>query len=163
RFVPAVMFWTGQDDEVIEISTPVTSVSALTVTDHTGETTTEVQRGLMYAVDGHAVTTPEGGSNAAVRWAVEGATSTRTHISATGVLTVGGDEGADTLTVRATSTWLDPANIRKAGEESTATLAVTGEPVIDWPREDEEAPVEGQAMMAAGTTFQARTVSAEDR
>lgn len=137
RFVPAVMFWTGQDDEVIEIRTPVESIAAPVITNDDGEEVTEVQRGLIYAATAEVTTNPEDGINVGVRWTVEGATSNRTHITPTGVLQVGGDEGASSLTVRGTTTWLDSEGIARAGESATTSVTVTGDPVIDWPRESE--------------------------
>lgn len=134
RFVPSVMFWTGADDEVIEIRTPVSGIGAPVVTSADGETVTEVQRGLIYAASAEVTTDPADGINIGVRWTVEGATSNRTHISPTGVLQVGGDEGASSLTVRGTTTWLDKENIAQSGQSATASVAVTGDPVVDWPR-----------------------------
>src|SRR5690625_109670 len=161
RFVPAVMFWTGEDDEVIEVRTPVDSVSELTVTDADGETVTEVERGGLYAVTGEALTVPEGGHNAAVRWEVEGSTTGRTWISQAGALRIGGDEGAESVTVRATSTWLDPQNVRQAGESNTVSVTVTGDPVIEWPREDDTTEGDGDDPEAQGT-FAARTTATKD-
>src|SRR5699024_4817573 len=104
RFDPAVMFWTGQDDEVIEIRTPVESIANPVIRNDEGDTVTEVQRGLIYAATAEVTTNPEDGINVGVRWTVEGATSNRTHITPTGVLQVGGDEGATSLTVRCSTT-----------------------------------------------------------
>ena len=53
-----------------------------------------------------------------VTWTVEGATSVHTRIDADGNLTIGGDETAEVLTVRATSV-ADPS------KSDTATVAVT--------------------------------------
>src|SRR5699024_10121143 len=95
RFVPAVMFWTGPGDDVTETVTPVTTVAEPVITDVDGNTVTEVQRGFIYDADAEVTTTPTGGINTGVRWAVEGASSNKTAISSSGVLHVGGDEQAE--------------------------------------------------------------------
>jgi hypothetical protein len=141
RFVPAVMFTTQGGDEIINVVTPVVSVSAITGVDSDGDAVTdEVLRGEVYAFNADAVTDPANGVNTGVRWSVSGYTSSRTYISRTGVLHVGGDEGAATLTVTATSTWLDADNLRRDGETATITLDVSGVAVPEWPESD---PVTG--------------------
>jgi hypothetical protein len=58
-------------------------------------------------------------------------------VSQTGVLHVGGDEGSASITVKATSTWLDPSNLMRDGASATATYTVTGPAVLDaWPNVD---------------------------
>jgi len=132
RFVPAVLFHTGADDEVITIARPVTSMSAIVVSDTEGATVTDVQRGFIYSMAATAVTTPADGDTA-VRWSVSGNASTRTAVTQTGVLQVGADEANSSLTVTATSTWLDPENLRKDGLTVTATLGVVGPVLPVWP------------------------------
>jgi hypothetical protein len=141
RFVPAVMFTTQGGDEIINVLTPVVGVSAITGVDSDGDAVTdEVLRGEVYAFHAEAETDPANGVNTGVRWSVSGYTSSRTYISRTGVLHVGGDEGAATLTVTATSTWLDADNLRKDGATETLTLDVAGVAVPEWPESD---PVTG--------------------
>lgn len=136
RFVPAVMFTTGPGDEVITVVTPVTSVSALTITDRDGNVPTDVVRGEMYALDAEAVTTPADGVNDGVRWGIAGAGSPKTYITQNGVLHVGGDETSNTLVVTATSTWIDPDNAQRDGETATLNLTVTGPNLPVWPEND---------------------------
>lgn len=133
RFVPAVMFHTGADDEVIEVLTPVASVGTLSVSDAEDNIVTSVTRGLLYSVAASAITNPAGGPNDGVRYSITGNTSNRTYITSTGVLHVGGDEGASSLTITATSTWLNPDNLRQDGATATETVTVTGEAVPEWP------------------------------
>lgn len=135
RFVPAVMFTTGEDDEVIVISLTVSSVSTPTATDPTtGNTTTEVQRGGIYQLD--STVTMSDGSEGAVSYSVTGATSTKTYVSSTGVLHVGGDEAATGLSVVARSVYIDPNNTRKDATASTALdLTVSGPQVPEWPEQ----------------------------
>jgi len=142
RFVPAVMFHTGADDEVIEVSKPVTSVDDVVINDVNGTATTTVLRGNIYQAVSKANTTPEGGEDA-VRWSVEGATSPHTHITNTGVLHVGGDEGATNIKVRVTSTWLNPENLREDGvTKVTGNLSVSGDAVPEWPEQGRLSAVE---------------------
>jgi len=133
RFVPAVMFTTKTGDAIPKLITPVTSVSAITVENREGTVPATVERGEIYSLYATAVTTPAGGVNDGVRWTVAGATSPRTYVTTSGVLHVGGDEGAATLTVTATATWLDPAGLMKNGATSTKVLTVSGLAVPVWP------------------------------
>jgi hypothetical protein len=132
RFVPAVLFTTKGGDEIITVVEPVTAVSAITILDREGEVPTEVERGENYSLSAEA-----DGTSAGVRWSLTGNTSPRTWVSQTGVLHVGGDEGSASITVKATSTWLDPSNLMRDGASATATYTVTGPAVLDaWPNVD---------------------------
>lgn len=133
RFVPAVMFTTGADDEVISILPDVASVSAIVLTDIDGNVVTDTTRGQTYAAAAAAITSPAGGDNSAVRWSVAGQTSPKTFITSSGVLHVGGDEGASTLTITATSTYLNPDNVREDGKTATASITVSGPSIPAWP------------------------------
>jgi len=134
RFVPAVMFTSHRGDEQPVIQTPVTSVTAVAVTDRAGTTVTDVQRGELYSLYAEAVTTPANGDNNAVRYTLAGNTSQRTWISMTGVLHVGGDEGATSLSVQAIATWTDPKGLQKDGVKSAVkTLTVSGDSTVSWP------------------------------
>jgi len=140
RFVPAVAFTINDGDEIVKIITPVTSVAAITIMDADGNTgVTSVDRGAKYSLASEAVTTPTDGINDSVRWTLYGNTSPRSYVSQTGVLTVGGDEGAETLKVVATSVWLDADNLMKDGATAEITLTVTGVAVLDaWPAVDNQ-------------------------
>lgn len=137
RFAPAIMFWTGADDEVIDISTPVTSVAPLVVQNLEGAVVTSVSRGLTYEVLTEAITTPAGGPNDAVRFSLTGNTSLKTRITQTGTLFIGGAEGAASITVKATSTWLNPENLREDGRSATIALAIGGVAMPEWPETGE--------------------------
>jgi len=132
RFVPAVMFWTGQDDEVITISDSVASVSTPAATDIDGNVQTTVQRGNIYELGSEATMTS--GEVGAVSYTVTGSTSTKTYVTKTGVLHVGGDEGAGPLVITARSVYVDPSDTRKDPVASTAlSLTVAGPVVPEWP------------------------------
>jgi hypothetical protein len=134
RFVPAVMFTTGEDDEVITISDSVVSVSTPTATDINNATVTTVDRGNIYSLDSNVVMSS--GSAGSVIYAVAGATSTKTYVSPTGVLHVGGDEGATTLVVTARSVYIDPNDPRTDPMVSAALdLTVAGPVVPEWPEQ----------------------------
>ena len=132
RFVPAVMFWTGADDEVIVTRDHVTSVTTPTITDADGATVTSVATGGIVQLDAAAVTDPDGGTDAVV-WSVSGTTNPRTYITQTGVLHVAADETATTLTVKATSAAVDYANPRLDPLTATVDVTVTGGPARIWP------------------------------
>ena len=137
RFVPAVLFTTKGGDEIVTISTPVVSVTAITIEDREGNVPATVARGEIYALFAEAVTDPVDGLNSGVRWSLTGNTSPRTYVSQTGVLHVGGDEGSSSITVKATSTWLDPENLMRDGKTATLALTVSGLAVLDaWPNVD---------------------------
>jgi hypothetical protein len=132
RFVPAVMFWTGQDDELITISDSVSSVSTPAATDINGDVQTTVQRGNIYELGSEA--TMASGEVGAVSYTVTGSTSTKTYVTKSGVLHVGGDEGAGPLVITARSVYVDPSDTRKDPVASTAlSLTVAGPVVPEWP------------------------------
>ena len=138
RFVPAVLFTTKGGDEIIKVITPVTGIEAITIFDINGDAPTSVARGEVYSLVSEAITTPADGVNTGVRWNLYGNTSPRTYISQTGVLHVGGDEGAASVKVVATSTWLDSDNLMKDGKTAEITLTVSGIAVLDaWPATDD--------------------------
>lgn len=134
RFVPAIAFSIHGGDDIIKLNPAVTALEAITILAADGTTPTDVKRGERYQLSTNTVTD---GNSDGVRWAVFGNTSPRTTLSQTGVLTVGGDEGAASLKFIATSTWLDPENLMRDGATVTKTLNVTGEAVLDaWPNVD---------------------------
>ena len=138
RFVPAVMFWTGADDEVIEIQPEVATVGQPTVLNREGATVTTVQRGEMYNADTTVTTSPTGGDNIGVLYSVSGAESIKTYATAEGVLHIGGNETSGSVSLVANSVWIDPANPAKPKITSAArVLTVTGVMLPEWP----ESPV----------------------
>jgi hypothetical protein len=160
RFVPAVAFTTLGGDEIIKVLTPVTSVGAITITDINGDVPTTVARGAVYALDTAAVTTPSGGINDGVRWILYGNTSPRTYLSQTGVLHVGGDEGAATLTVRATATWMDPANLMQDGKFVEVSYTVSGEAILQaWDADNPDTTTDNTFFQVTGITVAGVAVS----
>jgi len=129
-FEPAIMFWTGESDEVTEIFDPVSSVQAPVVLDQEGNTVTDVVRGNVYQVNSLAVTTPVGGVNDAVILSFETApTSNWTFLNQNGTFVIGINEGSDdettvdTLTIVATSV-----------DDPTKTASTTVNVVGDYAR-----------------------------
>lgn len=129
KFVPAILFTSTEETTVITSdATPVTGVSALTVTDRDGDTVTDVERGELYQILGNAITTPDGGVNDAIRLELSGNESTRTYLTHTGVLHVSPDEESLTLTI--TGFAVDAA----IGEYSNSvTVGVVGDKLTLWP------------------------------
>lgn len=125
RFVPAILFSTQPGDVIVIPDTPVTGVENVTVRDDEGTTVTSVERGTLYTV-GADVTTD--GVNTAVRWELEGAESTFTKLSQTGVLYVAPNESAGSLTIKAYAVDTDIPQL-----EAEATVTVTGDLLTLWP------------------------------
>lgn len=138
RFVPAIMFWTGNGDTITLVSTPATSVTNLTITDGDGNAVNapyDVTRALLYQFD---ATVLPAGADQSVRWTLTGNTSPRTYITDSGVLHVGGDEQSTAINVTAMSTWLDPSNLMKFGPSASITVVPSGTVIPDeWPESDE--------------------------
>ena len=123
RFVPAVAFWTGADDEVINISGTITSVS--TITNDNGTTATATLKpGDIAAYSAAGVGTAE---NKSVVWSVSGNNSNKTYITNYGVLHIGIDETAADIIVKAESAWVNPSSPANNGV-TPATLTVTIDP-----------------------------------
>jgi hypothetical protein len=170
RFVPAVMFHTGQDDTpAIEI-TPVTSVNAPTIEQIDGSAVTEAVRGQMIAL--HATVEPDEAQQS-VTWSVTGNASNKTYITPYGVLHVAGNETAASLTVKASSTWIDPENGRLDPQSATLVVPVSGTVLDSWPLNGELSgitidgvPVDGvdpadtayTLALPAGTTLSSKKV-----
>ncbi len=166
RFVPAVMFTTKPGDIYEMISNPVTSVAAPVATNALGAVVSAVVRGEIYAMEAivtTAITADK--TNDAVRWEVTGNTSNQTMITQNGILHVAGNENAATLTVRATSVWIDPSGAQIDGKTATKALTVGGVSSAVWPN---VAPVTGitvkgvavSPVFAAGTLAYTVTVPA---
>lgn len=132
RFVPAVLFSTEPSTVINVDETPVTSVDTPDAVNTDFEAVTSFVRGETFGVDSYAITTPPDGVNDQVVFSISGNNSDRTYITQTGTLYVGADESAETLTVTATSGWIDPAG---TGEPFSASvsLPVTGDVLILWP------------------------------
>ena len=130
RFVPAVLLWEGADDEVIEITSKPTAVAKPIVTDSDGKTVTTVLRGGVYQATATVTDDkPDIDSRTGLIWSVVDALSTHTHVSATGVLTVGGDEDATSVRVVATTSPRGGEGITSL----TTVLTVAGDRIPAWP------------------------------
>lgn len=133
RFAPAIMFWDGPEDEVLELNRSVTSVAAPTIEPIDGDAVTNVTRGSMIALTTDVVSDPAGSADN-VGWSVSGQTSQMTYITQTGVLHCGIDEQAGNLTVTAWSTFIDPENTRNDPKTASVTVPVVGAAQA-WPRQ----------------------------
>lgn len=133
RFVPAVMFTTGQDDEVIQVYSAPTSVSAITfLPAPDGSTPTGVAHGGVVALTASvAPTTADQGLN----WSISGtvALSSGTFITQTGVLHIGLDEKNTSLTVKATATSHNPSDIWGAAQTATLSVPISDSALAIWP------------------------------
>lgn len=135
RFANAVMFWTGPSDVIPEavVKAPKT-ISAIDVWE--GDplvkiTGTTVERGGMYLLDANVTTDAPDGPNV-IAWNVVGNTSLHTHVSETGVLTVGGTE-AGAFKVVAEAVGYDENNLRADAPRAELTLTATGALTPVWP------------------------------
>jgi hypothetical protein len=150
RFVPAIAFTTGPGTEDVADDFAVTGISAIkigipegTMVAADGE---DVERGVAYQLEAHG-TTATAGEETAVRWSVEGESTFTTYISPDGVLHVSGIEagypydadGGGTgvavpvIDVRATTTWINPADPTAAPFTTTAKLNIVGDSWELWP------------------------------
>ena len=131
-FVPAVLLNTLVDDETITVSNKVTALATPNAVKPDGSTTTTVVRGGVYQLfSTPTVTNATIEDRTGIMYAVTGALSLHTSISQTGVLTVGSDETATSLTVYAYSE--DDASVKSANR-NLSIAAVPG-PRPEWPRE----------------------------
>ena len=133
RFVPAIAFTYGEGTEVTEIETPVTGVNDIVVTDATGATVTDLERGQSYEVAAWAITTPTGGVNDASVLSVQSGTtgvakSAHTYVTQTGVLHVSIDEEATQLILGVRT-----ADLSDGPFEKSLTVDVIGDRLILWP------------------------------
>lgn len=137
RFVPAILFTTNDTEESITIKHTVASVAAPTILALSdGTVPTSIARGGMIPLSGQATVTStpaDAVQPTAVMWSLTGANSTRTYITQAGVLHCGGDETATSLTVKATSVYVDPANPRLDSKSATLAIPVTGAMLPAWP------------------------------
>lgn len=123
RFVPAIAFTTGEGDVIEIVDTPVTDVNDIVITDSSGATVTNVERGGSYVVTAGAVSE---GDNTATVLTFTGKQSNFTYLAQTGTLHVSIDEKATALVITATAE--DDPNKTK-----TRTVTVVGELVEFWP------------------------------
>lgn len=126
RFAPIVMFNSLRPSTQLSPTVyEVTGITAFTITDEDGEAAaTNVERGKFYNVAVEAETTPAGGPNKAVSLEVSGNTSTFTRITNNGVLAIGVNEEAQTLTLTATA--IDSDDIPRYSETTTRTVVGDG-------------------------------------
>lgn len=129
RFVPAVMFNTTTDDEQIVISMP--APTGVTV-DYQVANQADPKRG---EIVGMLATVEPSGASQSVKWSVSGNESPRTFITQYGVLHVGTDETADSVTVKAATSWIDPDNARNDSLVGTKTITLSGPVLETWPSE----------------------------
>lgn len=127
-FVPAILLTTEPGDEIVDVITPVTSVSALTAINADGQTVTDFVRGQMYEVNATAVTTPAGGANNAVRYVMTGHKSKLSRISQSGAVLIGHDETATSVTITAYA--VDSAIPEIS---NSATYDLDGDAIVPWP------------------------------
>lgn len=129
RFVPALLFTTGEGSVITIADTPVTGVTPITVTDSEGVSVTDqsVVRGDLYQLDAEAITD---GDNTVVRWDIEGATSNLTRLTQSGVLVIGADERGTAGTMKVVATAVDTSVVQKTAE---LVLQPVGDLLELWP------------------------------
>lgn len=133
RFVPAVLFHTGHDDESITVSEPVTGISAVTTFDRDGTT---AKATFAPGDIGIAKAAPVGNDKTAVYWEISGGNDPRTRITQNGTIHIGPSEDASSVKVTATTTWIDPADPNNTTAYSASkSLTVSGETLPEWPRD----------------------------
>lgn len=133
RFAPAVMFWTGADDEVINVSPTLETINAITIEPVDGEAVTSATRGDLLAFHVTAVDSDSTVIDDPVTWGLVGAESSRTFITQQGVLHVGGDEAADSVKVVAETTWIDPADPQAPSLTAEKVVPIIGDLTPVWP------------------------------
>lgn len=134
RFAPAVMFTTGNDDEVLSIYTAPTSVATIVIQpDASGNTPTGIYHGGVVQL---ATSVNPTNADQGVLWKVSGGGS-GTFITQDGVLHLGAFDpisASGTLTVSAYTTDVDP-NLPNSTLTKMGTLVVTvaDGPINVWP------------------------------
>lgn len=125
RFVPAILFWTGEGDVIPVVETPVTGIEPITVYDLDGVTVAgALERGNVYQIRTAATTD---GSNDAVSFELlPGTESSFTYVRPNGLLFVGVDEDAASISVGITAT-------DDNDETATLTRSIVGDKVELWP------------------------------
>ena len=139
-FVPAVLFWTGDDDNAITITPKEVKIQMGQVkellTDKVVSDTYKATPGRTYLAAALVSAKDADAVEFGVYYTVTGAASQHTQIDNEGILKVGMDETAASLTVLATLGYVDPAT----GKRVTKTPVSTTVPVYSsasknmWPR-----------------------------
>lgn len=125
RFVPAILFDTDKDDEVITVNGKPTAISIDDITDKDGDVVTSVEPNSYNALTADITTDPAGyGDEVGTDWSVSGNTDKKTRVSNDGVLYVGPRETAETLTVTLTAAWSDPAASGAADVAASKSVTV---------------------------------------
>lgn len=143
RFVPAILFTSTDEGNVITISDPpITSVEDIQVfkadgTEVTGAT--ELARNAYYNVKSRAKAGSADNKNDAVIYSIAGANSPFTIVTNTGTMAVGADETSEEIVVTATSDY-------DQTKSKSRTFGLTGDIVQLWPnpqvKPDQPAPTE---------------------
>ena len=134
----------GTATVTVEPTTPPSTITDVTVTPDTATIQTGGEQQFNATVSG------TGDYDETVTWSVEGAVSTSTKISSDGMLTVGADETADTLTVTATANGDNTKSgrasvtVETAPEPITHSIQLSAEP-------SEGGSVSGDGEVAEGT------------
>lgn len=144
RYAPLVMF--NSERESTTLTRPdytITGISTPVVTDENGDVAAEFARGELYNVGVEAVTDPVGGPVGTIVYSVEGAESAFTRVTNNGVVYIGPDEAAESITLTFTAMWDDAPQAT-----DTLTVDITGDLITPWPfpsvtTEDEEEPPVG--------------------
>ena len=137
-FVPAVMFWTGDDDQNIRVRPGANlALGGYTATQEgkaVGAANKAIPGGnveVTFAVTGDNTD----GLELGIDYAVSGANSQRTKIDNDGILHLGQDEDADAVTVTATLVYRDSADVKKTIASKTASIAVDKAKAVKvWPK-----------------------------
>lgn len=158
RFVPAIAFTTGPGTEDEFVEKPVTGISAIKYENASGDLVAVVDDavtvapGFNYQFEAHG-TTADADTVDAVRWSVEGNARFQTYVSEEGVLHVSAIEtgtlnaGVDkiegntddfhTISVRATTVWVNPDDVRADPFTKVVRLKLSGETLEKWPVPEE--------------------------
>lgn len=135
RFVPAVMFTTGADDQHIVIQPKVTGLGEGTVVDSEGKAVTKAEPGQKVVVNFPLEGTDLGGAEIGIDYEVSGNKDKRTKIDNEGVLSIGIRESAETLTITGTCVITDPADPKAAAKTASKTVTVeVSHAAKDWPK-----------------------------
>lgn len=133
-FSPAVLFTTGADspDEAITVYVPSTIALALAAVN--GAVPASLAAGSIYEIDSTVTdsTNADITDKVGVIYSITGNKSNRTYITSEGIIHVGPDEKATSVTVNAIASYVNPDAPRTQGPSTTANeTVVTGTQV--WP------------------------------
>lgn len=156
-FVPAIMFWTGPGDVIPDFESVVSGISAITAKySQDGSDIVDADpltRGELYIMSATATTDPADGFNNGVKWSISGQASNGTYISQTGNLQISGTETAETITVKATSTWIDPEGVLRDGVSATRVFTLEGSTLPQWPVGGANGQVPTDIVVAGGSAI----------